>query len=71
MTVLNVKIDDDIAARLNQLAKSSNRSKSSYITEMLELYLEDYEDGISALERLNDKDAKYLTLEEAKKELGL
>ena len=71
MTVLNVRVDDDTAARLDRLAKNSRRTKSSYIKEMLELYLEDYEDGISALERINDKSAKYLTLEETKKELGL
>jgi len=38
---------------------------------MLEIYLEDFEDAYSALERLNKKNAKYLTTEEVEKELGI
>jgi len=71
MTVLNVKLDDETATRLDLLAKGSQRTKSSYIKEMLELYLEDFEDGISALERINDNNAEFVSLEDAKKELGL
>jgi predicted DNA-binding protein len=71
MTILNVKLDDDTATRLDLLAKGSQRTKSSYIKEMLELYLEDFEDGISALGRINDNNAEFVSLEDAKKELGL
>jgi RHH-type rel operon transcriptional repressor/antitoxin RelB len=38
---------------------------------MLELYLEDFEDAHMALERLNKKNAKYLTTEEVEKKLGI
>ena len=35
------------------------------------MYLEDFEDAHSALERLNKKNARYLKTEEVEKELGL
>lgn len=38
---------------------------------MLELYLEDFDDAYTALERLNNKNAKYLTTKEVEKELDL
>lgn len=64
--MLNVRIDERTAERLERLSTKNRRKKSSYIKEMLELYLEDFEDGISALERLNEKNAKYLNLDEVK-----
>jgi len=71
MSVLTVRLDEATYKRLNQLAKKSRRTKSSYIKEMLELYLEDFEDAYMALERLNKKNAKYLTTEEVEKKLGI
>jgi hypothetical protein len=38
---------------------------------MVEEKLADYEEAYTALERLNDKNAKYLTTEELEKKLGL
>lgn len=71
MAVLTVRLDEETYSRLNKLASKNRRTKSSYIKEMLEIFLEDYEDAYSALERLNQKNAKYLTTEEVEKELGL
>jgi len=71
MPVLTVRLDEKSYRRLNKLASKNRRTKSSFINEMLEIYLEDFEDAYSALERLNKKNAKYLTTEEAEKELGI
>lgn len=71
MSVLTVRLDEKTYKRLNKLAQKNRRTKSSYIKEMLEIYLEDYEDAYSALERLNQKNAEYLTTEEVEKKLGL
>ena len=71
MPVLTVRLDESFYDRLDKLAKKNRRTKSSFIKEMLEIYLEDYEDAYSALERLNKKNAKYLTTEEVEKKLGL
>lgn len=71
MSVLTVRLDEEIYNRLNTLARKNRRTKSSYIKEMLEIYLEDFEDAYSALERLNQKNARYLTSEEVETELDL
>ncbi len=71
MPVLTVRLDEKSYRRLNKLASKNRRTKSSFINEMLEIYLEDFEDAYSALERLNKKNAKYLTTEEVEKELGI
>jgi predicted DNA-binding protein len=64
MSVITVRLDEQMAERLNRLAQKNRRTKSSYIKEMLELYLEDFEDGYTALERLNQKNVRYLSSEE-------
>jgi RHH-type transcriptional regulator, rel operon repressor / antitoxin RelB len=71
MTTFSLRLPDDILKRLSLLAKKTRRSKSSFIQEMIENSLEDLEDGYAALERLNQKNAEYLTTEELEKELGL
>lgn len=38
---------------------------------MIIKYLEDYEDAYLALDRLNEKNAHYLTMEEVEKKIGL
>jgi len=71
MSVITVRLNDTTYDRLNNLAKKARRTKSSYIREMIELYLEDFEDGVIALERLKNKNARYLSTKEAEDELGL
>jgi len=71
MSVLTVRLDEKTYARLHELASKNRRTKSSFIKEMLELYLEDFDDAYTALERLNKKNAKYLTTEKVEKELDL
>jgi RHH-type rel operon transcriptional repressor/antitoxin RelB len=68
---INVRIPDDIAVRLVYLAEKTNRSKSFYLKDMLEKYIDEYEDAYLALDRLNNKNARYLTTEEVEAELGL
>ena len=71
MVTLSLRLSDDVFKRLTRLAKKTRRTKSSFIREMIEESLEDIEDGYIALERLNEKNARYLTTEELEKELGL
>ncbi len=64
----------DIEERLNNLVKSSGRTKSYYIKEALEEYLDDWEDIAIIEKRLADiKSGKSTTIsfEEVKKRLGL
>ncbi len=71
MATLSLRLPDEIFQRLNRLTKKTRRTKSSFIQEIIEESLEDFEDGYTALERLNEKNARYLTMEEVERELGL
>jgi RHH-type rel operon transcriptional repressor/antitoxin RelB len=53
------------------LSEKTKRTKTSFIREMIENSLADYEGAYTALDRLNEKNARYLTSEELEKELGL
>ncbi len=67
---LNVRISDEIEQRLDILAEKTKRPKSFYIKDMLEKYLDEYEEAYLALE-LSEKNAKYYTSKEVKKLLEL
>jgi RHH-type rel operon transcriptional repressor/antitoxin RelB len=69
--MLTVRVPKDVEERIEELAKLTHRSKSFYIREALNAYLEDIEDYYISLERLARKDAKRYTIEEAKEKLGL
>ena len=71
MSVISLRLTDDVNDRLNKLAEKTKRTKSSFIKEMIETSLEEYEEAYLALERLNEKNARYLTTEELEEELGL
>lgn len=71
MAILSVRLSEEIDRRLNMLSEKTKRTKTSFIREMIENSLEDYEEAYTALDRLNEKNAKYLTSEELEKELGL
>ena len=69
--ILNVRVSEDIAKRLEYLATKTKRPKGFYVKEILEEHLAEYEDSYLALERLNDKNAKYYTSETVEEILGL
>ncbi len=69
--MLSLKLPKELENRLENLAVKTRRSKSFYMREALQQYLEENEEGYLALERLNDKNAEYLSHEEASKYLGL
>jgi RHH-type transcriptional regulator, rel operon repressor / antitoxin RelB len=69
--VLNVRLTDDISSRLDSLAEKTNRPKSFYIREILIKHLPEFEDAYLALDRLNDRNAKYYSTEDVEKILEL
>jgi RHH-type transcriptional regulator, rel operon repressor / antitoxin RelB len=69
--VLNIRLSDDISSRLDFLAEKTNRPKSFYIREILIKYLPEFEDAYLALDRLNDRNAKYYSTKEVEKILDL
>jgi RHH-type rel operon transcriptional repressor/antitoxin RelB len=71
MATLSVRLSEEIYRRLGRLSEKTKRTKTSFIKEMIENSLEEYEEAYTALDRLNDKNSKYLTTEELEKELDL
>ena len=71
MTVQTVRLPDQIARRLEKLARSTKRSKSSFIVEALQLYLDERDDLETALARVREPRAEYVDHEKVKRGLGL
>ena len=61
---MSVRLPQDLAKRLDELAKSLDRPKTYIVTKALKEYLEEYEDYLIALHRLNDKDDKVVSEKE-------
>jgi RHH-type rel operon transcriptional repressor/antitoxin RelB len=68
--MLAIRLDSEIEARLDRLAKRTGRTKTYYAREAILEHLEDLEDTYLAIERLKQPE-KLFTIEEAKCELGL
>ena len=69
---LMVRLPKELADELDQLALETGRSKSDYARQAIIEFLEDradYRRAVAVLER--DKGEPNLTLEQAKRELGL
>ena len=70
--MLSVKLSQNLENRLNHLAAQTNRTKSFYVSQALQNFLDDKEDYLLALEVLEgikNGDRTY-TLEEIEKETG-
>ncbi len=61
---ISVRLPEDIANRLDVLAKSLERPKTYIVTKALREYLEEYEDYLVALHRLNDKNDRLVSEKE-------
>ncbi len=68
--MLAVRLDSSIENRLTQLAHETGRSKSYYVKQAIENFLEDREDYLLALAVLEKKEP-LKTIAEVRKELGL
>ena len=71
MVSQTVRLPDELAKRLEHLASTTKRSKTSYIVEALERHLDECEDLELALSRFRDPDAEWIEHEDVRKELGL
>ena len=69
MMTQSVRLPDPIADRLEALARATRRSKSSFIVEALELYLEEREDLEAALARFRDPKSEWVDHDEVRREL--
>ncbi len=68
---ISVRISDDLASKLSEIAKETERSKSFHVQKALEVYLADLADLQVALDRLHDTSDPVVTVDEMRKELEL
>ena len=71
MATQSVRIPDELAARLDDLARATKRSKSSFILEALEAFLEEREELEIALARFRDPETEWVDHQDVRRELDL
>lgn len=69
-TSISVRLLDDTAKALDDLARATDRPKSYLIQKALDAYLAEYADYQVALDRLRDKDDKVISASEMRKRLA-
>ena len=71
MPTHSLRLPDEIAHRLEVIAKATKRTKTSVIVEALERHLDAHEDLEVALARFRDPDTEWVDHEEVRHELDL
>jgi RHH-type rel operon transcriptional repressor/antitoxin RelB len=61
---VSVRLPEDVAKQLDDLAKSLDRPKTYIVTKALREYLAEYEDYMLAMHRLNDKNDQVVSEKE-------
>ena len=68
---ISLRISEDLAAKLTEIAEETERSKSFHIQKALEVYLADIADLQVALDRLHDTSDPVVSLKDLRKDLEL
>jgi RHH-type transcriptional regulator, rel operon repressor / antitoxin RelB len=74
MSSISIRLNDELAARLEKLSKRTGRTKSFYVVKAIEGHLQDLEDIYVAEQRLIEVRAgrsRTYTLDEVERELGV
>ena len=70
-TSVSIRIPDEIAKQIDEIAKETERSKSFIIQKAIESYINDFSDLQIALDRLNNPKDEIISSKELKKSLGI
>jgi len=70
-TAISVRIPDDLALKLSEIAEETERSKSFLVQKALESYLSELADLQVAYDRLHDTTDPVISIEDMRKELEL
>ena len=70
-TTLSVRLPDDLAHHLEDIAKETERSKAFHVQKALESYMEDYADLQVALDRLHDRTDLIVSSKDMRRSLGI
>ncbi len=67
----SVRLPKKLESEIEKIARKTGVTKTQIFKEAISLYLAEVRGCYIALERLHDKKAKYYTLEEVEKDLGV
>ncbi len=70
-TAISVRISDELASKLSEISKETERPKSFHIQKALESYLTELADIQVAIDRLHDTSDPAISIEEMREELEL
>ena len=70
-TAISIRIPDDLASKLSDIARETERPKSFHVQKALEAYLTELADLQVALDRLHDTSDPIVTTTDIRKELEL
>ncbi len=70
-TAISIRLPEDLAKQLDNIAKETERPRSFIVQKALESYLEDYADLQVALDRLHDKADPVISGKKMRESLGL
>ena len=70
-TSLSVRISEPLAKELDEVAKSTERSRSFHIQQALKSYLKEQADLQTTLDRLQDSTDPVVSMEDMKKSLDV
>ena len=68
---LSVRVPDELALKLSEIAKETERPKSFHVQKALEVYLSEIADLQVAYDRLHNTTDSIISIEEMRKELEL
>jgi predicted DNA-binding protein len=67
----SLRLPDDLARRLETVARATKRTKTSVIVEAIERHLDEHEDLEIALARFRDPETEWIEHEDVRRELDL
>ena len=70
-TPISIRIPEELAHRLDGIAKETERPRSYIVQKALEFYIEEYADLQIALDRLHDRTDDFISGIELRNHLGL
>ena len=68
---LSIRVSDELASRLSEIAKETERPKSFHVQKALESYLAEIADLHVAYDRLHDITDPVISIEDMRKELEI
>ena len=68
---LSIRVSDELASKLSEIAKETERPKSFHVQKALESYLAEIADLQVAYDRLHDMTDPIISIEDMRKELEI